>query len=173
MDIKLLRLSLSISFNLFRKYLNLFHICTLFVRLAAAQAVCLQLCMCRTSPSIHGCLELFFTGTRGIHWLICSVTVELQMDQASFIWVEWFSEVLRDLLLFVISDRRALKSACLKLYTTLGIFRLLQPERLSLNVSIEWSVSKSMGHSKGSSTRFGSVVNTKSRRLPCLLNIAY
>ena len=66
-DIKLLRLSLSISFNLFRKHLNLFHICTLFVRLAAAQAVCLQLCMCRTSPSIHECLELFFTGTRGIH----------------------------------------------------------------------------------------------------------
>ena len=44
------------------------------------------------------------------------------------------SEVLSDLLLFVISDRRALKSACFKLYTTLNIFRLLHPERLNLNI---------------------------------------
>ena len=49
------------------------------------------------------------------------------MDQASLISVELSSEVLSDLLLFVISDRRALKSACLKLYATLGICRLLHP----------------------------------------------
>ena len=61
-DIHTNMLALSISLNLFHKHLYLFHICALFVRLAAAHAVCLQL---------SGYAQVVLHNSSREVWLVC------------------------------------------------------------------------------------------------------
>ena len=72
-------------------------------------------------------------------------------------------------LLFVVSDDSVIQ--WLKLYTTLGICRVLHPAILSLSLSIEWSVSNMVGHSAGHEDRHAHLkIRYSSERVSPLLS---